>query len=107
MSTDNKILLQDIRARITDRMGDIVHTIILFGSRVQGTSAEHSDYDVLIVLRENANGAIEREIYDICYEIDLDRDILIDAKVLSVEDLATLRGKQPYIQHALETGLHI
>ncbi len=80
--------------------------MILFGSQASGTAAEYSDYDVLIITREKPDWRIEREISDICYEIELEHDIFIDTLIISEPELGTIRGKQPIYLNALKNGIY-
>jgi predicted nucleotidyltransferase len=98
-------LLKKVKDLITEQAGDITDKIILFGSRSREDSTDDSDYDILIILNSNADWRLEWKIYDICYDLSLEHDILIDAKILSASDMETIKGKQPYIQEALSGGV--
>jgi hypothetical protein len=50
---------------------------------------------------------LEDSILSLCYEIDLKYDILTDVKLISRNELSTIKGKQPFILNALEHGLII
>jgi predicted nucleotidyltransferase len=104
---DNNKILNILKDRIAKKFGSIVENLILFGSRTKGSAMEYSDYDILIILNSSYNWELERKIYDLCYELDLEYDIIIDVKLISMDELQTIRGKQPYIQHAIESGLQI
>lgn len=101
---EDKILMK-IHNTLTGELGDVVERIILFGSRVHGFSDIYSDYDILIILNTEIDWQLEWNIYDLCFDISLENDILIDVKVISSSDLNTIRGRQPYIQEALSTGI--
>lgn len=58
----------------------------LFGSKTRAEAAPDSDIDVFIVLEE-VNWEIEREIYDFCFEISLEHDVLISPIIFSEEEL--------------------
>lgn len=77
----------------------------MFGSQATGEAAFFSDYDILIIVSHPVTWKKEREIVDEVYSIDLKYDILTDIKIISEPELKTLKGKQPYIQHALEEGI--
>ncbi len=79
---------------------------MLFGSQASGKAHKDSDYDILIVLKQKADWRIEREISDVCYEIDLKYDIITDTHIIGESELLTLRGKQPIFVNALTNGLH-
>ncbi len=46
------------------------------------------------------------EIYDLCFDIDLKYNILIDAHLISEQEIASLRGKQPIFVNALKSGIY-
>lgn len=100
-------LLVIINNTLTEQLGDIVERIILYGSRVNNSSDIYSDYDILVILNAEIDWQLEWKIYDLCFEISLENDILIDVKTISSSDLNTLRGRQPYIQNALSTGIYL
>lgn len=106
MRMNKKTVLNDLsdllRARFTDNLKDVV----LFGSQADGKVHKDSDYDFLIILKQKADWKTEREISDICYEIDLKYNIITDTHILSESEFSTLRGKQPIFVNALSNGLH-
>ncbi len=103
---DKLTILQDLKENIQKGFNNPIKDIILFGSQAVGTPAENSDYDVLIVLKEDYNARDENRIYDLCYEINLKYNIIIDAHLISQRELNTLRGKQPIFAKAIKTGIY-
>jgi predicted nucleotidyltransferase len=80
--------------------------IVLFGSQLIDTNKQDSDYDILIIVKNKTDWKLEREISDICYDIDLKYGILTDTHILSEADLGTPRGKQPIFVNAMNQGFH-
>ena len=81
--------------------------VILFGSYNSGMHTENSDFDVLIVLQNPADWRIKGKIRDLCYEISLKNDILIDSKIISEFELNhKFWGKHPLYTDTLKFGLH-
>jgi len=103
---DKRVVLNDLSNLLRDRFADNLKDVVLFGSQANGTAHKDSDYDFLIVLKEKADWKTEREISDLCYEIDLKYDILTDIHILSEGELSTIRGRQPIFVNALANGLH-
>jgi predicted nucleotidyltransferase len=103
---DKLTIIKDLKEHLQKGYHDTVKEIILFGSRANGNSNEYSDYDILIVLDNDYTFQDERRIYDLCYEIDLKYDIIIDPHMISLRELTTLRGKQPIFTNAIQTGLY-
>ena len=61
---------------------------------------------VLIILKNEYSGKDENKILDLCYDIDLKYNILIDAHLISEQELDTSRGKQPVFVNALQSGIY-
>ncbi len=78
--------------------------VILFGSQLTEKRSVESDDDILVVVKNKADWKLEREISDVCYDIDLKFGILRDTHVLSESDLTTPRGKQPIFVNAINKG---
>jgi len=106
MKVDKKVVLNDLSNLLKARFADNLKDVVLFGSQANDTAHIDSDYDFLIVLKEKVDWKIEREISDLCYEIDSKYDILTDIHILSEGELSTIRGRQPIFVDALANGLH-
>ena len=102
--TKNKIILTELKELLTAGFGDDIGRVILFGSQVEGRARRYSDYDILVILNKDYGWRLEDAILDSCYEIDLKYDIVTDVKVISRNELNTMKGKQPFILNALEHG---
>jgi len=102
----NQEILSDLKEHLQQHLGDDIRDVVLFGSRAYGNAREDSDYDVLIILNRDYTSSDEEQILDLCYEIDLKYDILIDAHLLSVAELNSPRGRQPIFTNAMKEGLY-
>ena len=106
MKVKNEIILSELKKHLIKNYGGSVKDVILFGSQAQGDSNVFSDYDVLIVLDNDYAGKDENLILDLCYDIDLKYDILLDVHIISNKELKTIRGKQPIFVKAIKTGFY-
>ena len=102
----NKKILNDLSNLLKSRFGSDIKDIILFGSQLTGKGKSDSDYDILIVMKKKTHWKIEREISDLCFEIDLKYGIITDTHILSEEEINSLRVKQPIFVNALSNGLY-
>ena len=98
-------ILTDLKAHLKNNYGDSVHDVILFGSQMRGDSTQYSDYDILIVLDNDYTGRDENQILDLCYDIDLKYNILLDVHLLSRNELSSIRGRQSVFINALKSGI--
>ncbi len=72
-------IIKDLKSLLVNKLGKDIRDVILYGSQVKGTNNHESDYDVLIVLNRKYNWPQRRIIRDICYEISLKYDIIINS----------------------------
>jgi len=103
---DKLDILRDLKDNLQKQYQDSVKDVILFGSQTKGIANENSDFDILILLDSDYSGKDENRIFDICYDIDLKYNIIIDAHLLSLKELKTIRGKQPIFMNAISSGIH-
>lgn len=106
MKTDSKIIIAELKNHLVKNYGRTVKDVILFGSQARGDSQKFSDYDVLIVLDNDYSGKDENLILDLCYDIDLKFDILLDVHIISVKELNSVRGRQSVFQKAIKSGIY-
>ena len=106
MRANKHIVLKELNDLLKARFSDDLKDVVLFGSQVYGKTHKDSDYDILIILKQKADWKTEREISDLCYEIDLKYNIITDTHIIGESELSTLRGKQPIYANAITNGLH-
>lgn len=106
MSYDKNLILDDLKNILSSRFKDNLKDLVLFGSQLSGNANQDSDYDILIILKQMPDWKTEREISDLCYEIDLKYGIITDTHILAENELNSLRGKQPIFVNALSKGFY-
>ena len=104
--TDKRIILIDLKNKLEEQYSESVKNVVLFGSQASGKANENSDYDILILLNRDYTKIDESKILDICYDIDLKYNILIDAHLISTKELNSKRGKQPLFINAIKNGIY-
>lgn len=106
MIYNKNIILSDLKNVLSLKFKDNLKDLVLFGSHLSGHANQDSDYDILIVLKQKPDWNTEKEISDLCYEIDLKYGIITDTHILGENELNSLRGKQPIFVNALENGIY-
>ncbi|MCX6226170.1 MAG: nucleotidyltransferase domain-containing protein [Bacteroidia bacterium] len=107
MAINQKTVLEEISRLLKSRKPDSFVKAVLFGSRLTSQGKPDSDYDILIIVREKADWKTEREISDICYEVELNFNVVIDIHILSEPEVNSRRGQQPIFVNALLHGLSL
>jgi predicted nucleotidyltransferase len=103
---DKNKMLTDLKSHLLRNYSKSVKDIILFGSQVRGDTTEYSDYDILIILDKEYSGKDENQILDLCFDIDLKYNILLDIHLISSNELNSIRGRQPVFVNALNSGIY-
>ena len=103
---DKNVILLDLKTRLQDQHSASINNIVLFGSQANNNANEFSDFDILIIFNNDYTKQDEDRILDICFEIDLKYNILIDVHLLSIKELDSKRGKQPIFVNALKNGVY-
>ncbi len=102
---DKLTILKEIKNVLMLDFSSDIDKIVLFGSQSNGTDRPHSDYDILVVLKNDYDWRKEESISNICYKVDLKYEIHTDVKVVSLNELDSLKGKQPFIINAMKEGI--
>jgi predicted nucleotidyltransferase len=68
---NNMALLEKMKSLLEMNYNDLIVKIILFGSRVDGTAKEYSDYDVLVVVNRIIDWKTRDSIRSILYDLIL------------------------------------
>jgi len=100
-------LLIEIKAELNKTFGGSIRKVILFGSRIENTYRDYSDYDILILLEKSVDWRTRDRILDVLTDVNIKHDILIDAHIIAEPELNTIRGKQPFIENAMKTGIAV
>jgi len=100
------LILRDLKENLLKQYKESIKNIILFGSQAKNSADENSDFDILILIDKDYSNRDENNILDICYDIDLKYNIIIDVHLLSVKELSKIRGKQPIFVNAINSGIY-
>jgi predicted nucleotidyltransferase len=99
-------IIRELKNHLIKHYGNNVIEVILFGSQKNASSILDSDVDVLILLNKPYTKEDENKLLDLCYEIDLKHNVLLDVHLISTPELNTLRGKQPIYYNVLKYGVY-
>jgi len=106
MDQEDKKILSELKNKLINELKGEIHEIILFGSHIYNNDNAESDLDVLIILKNTYDWKRKRVIRDICYDIGLKYDIIIDSKIISTYELNnTPKGIHPLYKDAIENGI--
>ncbi len=99
-------ILQDLKQHLIENLGRAVKDVILFGSQTTGKAVNYSDYDVLVILNRPYSDSDENRILDLCFDINLKYDIILDIHILSESEINSVRGRQTVYSKVIESGIY-
>ncbi|MFA4852834.1 MAG: nucleotidyltransferase domain-containing protein [Bacteroidales bacterium] len=104
---NNIIILKELKQLLNKELGNNILEVILFGSKIKKTSTFFSDFDVLIILKNDYDWNYKDLIRELCYDISLKYDIIVDSKIISLNELNhSPKGKDPLYQDAIKDGIY-
>jgi predicted nucleotidyltransferase len=74
--------IQALKQALVHRFGTDVE-LRIFGSVARGDYHEYSDIDILVVLPVPVNNAVEEQVFDMAYDIELEYGLVIGTIVYS------------------------
>ena len=80
--TQIKKAIQELKQGLVHRFGTDVE-LRIFGSVARGDYREYSDIDILVVLPVPVNNAVEEQVFDMAYDIELEYGLVIGTIVYS------------------------
>jgi len=103
----NKEAMSELKKLLLKQFPNLIDKIILYGSRAENKENEYSDYDILLILKQDYDWKLKKKIRNTSYNIDLDYEILTDVNLISHNELKSITGELPFIQNALTKGIVI
>lgn len=102
---NNPDLLIEIKQKLHAEFPGVIEHVILFGSHAKGQATSDSDYDILVIVNKDYDWKFEEKVYKVIYEFDLKYEVFVDVKLISLNELKTIKGYQPFVLEALEQGI--
>lgn len=105
--SDKIEILNHLKRNLQKVLGNKIQKVILFDSWIRNEGNEYSDIDVLIVSDKILSWREKNLIRDVCFDLSVDYEVLVDSKIISQEEIENkFWGKHPLITDALEKGVY-
>jgi uncharacterized protein len=75
VSESDKHLLEEIKSTVCRFLPNA--GVLVYGSVARGTNGPDSDYDILVLLEEPLERAVEESIRECLYDLQLKKDVLV------------------------------
>ncbi len=105
--TEKIEILKKVKRLLITAFEDRIQNTILFGSQAKNINTNNSDFDILIVTKDIFGWKEKSIIRDICFDVSLDFEVIIDSKIISQKEIDNkFWGKHPLISDALNFGIY-
>ena len=85
--------------------GDLVDSIILYGSTARGTRAEDLDVDVAILLRAGATKAMRDQMLDLVVDLELECGRVLSVLCIDYDKFAEWKDILPFYKNIRKDGV--
>ena len=85
--------------------GDLVDSIILYGSTARGTRAEDLDVDVAILLRAGATKAMRDQMLDLVVDLELECGRVLSVLCIDYDKFAEWKDIIPFYKNIRKDGV--
>jgi predicted nucleotidyltransferase len=105
LSSGDQAWLHSYRAAMAARFGQLVRSIIVFGSKARGDATADSDLDLLLVIEEG-DWRVKSELADVAYELAVGTDVVPSVKIYTRAEWERLRESgSPFREAITREGL--
>jgi uncharacterized protein len=106
MTSKVRQVLTELNARLTERYGERLVKLVLFGSQARGDARPDSDIDVMVVLRGEVDVETERRrVLPITAELSLENNVVI--LCVYVSESRFDQERSPLLRNARAEGVAV
>ena len=98
---DFEKIIEELNAKLSRKYNDFLG-VTFFGSRNRDDFYPDSDFDIVVLFSKKPGWQKENDVIDMIYEVELEHDIIIDAKVYHDEDIK--KQNTPFRVNVLREG---
>ena len=103
MTTD--IALEQLIPGLQDIYGDLINSIILYGSTARGTRADNSDVDVALLLHSGMTKEMHGQMLDLVVDLELACSKVLSVICIDYEKYSEWKDTLPFYKNIHEEGI--
>ena len=102
---ENGRIFQQLIPKIVDIYGDLLVSVILYGSVARGTQTDESDIDMAVILRSKENGDMKERMTDIIVDLELEYNKVLSVLRIDYEKFKIWGDTMPFYKNIKEDGV--
>lgn len=101
----NGRIFQQLIPEIVEIYGDLLVSVILYGSVARGTQTDESDIDIAVMLRSKENDDMKERMTDIIVDLELEYNKVLSVLRIDYEKFKMWEDTMPFYKNMKEDGV--
>ena len=102
---ENGRIFQQLIPEIVEIYGDLLVSVILYGSVARGTQTDESDIDIAVMLRSKENADMKERMTDIIVDLELEHNKVLSVLRIDYEKFRTWEDTMPFYKNMKKDGV--
>ena len=102
---ENEKIFQQLIPEIVEIYGDLLVSVILYGSVARGTQTDESDIDIAVMLRSKENSYMKEKMTDIIVDLELEYNKVLSILRIDYEKFKIWENTMPFYKNMKEDGV--
>ena len=102
---ENGRFFQQLIPEIVEIYGDLLVSVILYGSVARGTQTDESDIDIAVMLRSKENDDMKERMTDIIVDLELEYNKVLSVLRIDYEKFKIWEDTMPFYKNMKEDGV--
>ena len=99
------LALEKLIPGLQEIYGDLIDSVILYGSTVRGTRTADSDVDVAILLHAGATKAMQDQMLDLVVDLELECGKVLSVLCIDYDKFAEWKDVLPFYKNIRKDGV--
>lgn len=102
---ENGRIFQQLIPEIVEIYGDLLVSVILYGSVAKGTQTDESDIDIAVMLKSKENDDMKERMTDIIVDLELEYNKVLSVLRIDYEKFKIWEYTIPFYKNMKEDGV--
>lgn len=102
---ENGRIFQQLIPEIVEIYGDLLVSVILYGSVARSTQTSESDIDIAVMLRSKENDDMKERMTDIIVDLELEHNKVLSVLRIDYEKFKIWEDTMPFYKNMKEDGV--
>ena len=102
---ENGRIFQQLIPEIVEIYGDLLVSVILYGSVARSTQTSESDIDIAVMLRSKENDDMKERMTDIIVDLELEYNKVLSVLRIDYEKFKIWEDTMPFYKNMKEDGV--